>query len=385
MKSYYKFSRSMFILLILFLIPLNTFGQDEKEKKEESKSLYEFTIEQEVKRTPVKNQYRTGTCWCFATVSFLESEILRMGGEEVDLSEMFIVRQTYPRKASNYIRLHGNSTFGQGGQSHDVLEQVSCFGVAPEEIYDGMCIGEKKHNHGEMASVLKGFLDGIVKKRGGKLTSRWMDAFKAVLNVYLGTPPEKFKYKGKTYTPKSFAEHLGIDAKNYIELTSYTHHEFYKGCRIEVPDNWTYNCQYYNLPINVLEKVIDNAIKKGYSVAWDGDVSEKDFSSRKTGYAIVPLEDREEDSKEEKEITQELRQKTFDNFTTTDDHLMHIVGIAHDQDGTKFYLTKNSGGTDRKNEGYVYMSRSYVRLKTIALMIHKDALSGKLKSKLGLN
>ncbi len=388
---YNRFNGWKFRLLILLLVTGAVFAQKKTAKDE---SAYKFTVKYEVKRTPVKNQYRTGTCWCFSTISFIESEVLRKGGDEVDLSEMYVVRHAYRHKAENYIRLHGNATFGQGGQSHDVIEQIARYGIVPENIYTGMRIGEKKHNHGEMATVLKAILDGVLKG-GSRLTPRWMDAFEAVLDVYLGKVPTRFEYKGKSFTPKSFAtDYLKINPDDYIELTSYTHHPFYKQCRLEVPDNWTFNDQYYNVPLNDLERIVDNALKNGYSVVWDGDVSEREFSSKR-GYAIVPAKDWEEKTRaerqkeitgpvEEKEITQEFRQKTFDNFTTTDDHLMHIVGIAYDQKGRKFYLTKNSGGTETKYKGYVYLSRSYFRLKTIAIMIHREALPPDIKKKLNL-
>jgi len=377
-------------LVVVVCFSLHVSAQDEEIEKKQG---YQFTITKEVKRSPVKNQSRTGTCWCFATISFLESEMLRMGKPETDLSEMFVVRHTYPKKAVNYVRLHGSATFGQGGQSHDVIEQIRKYGIVPEEVYSGMNIGEKRHNHGEMATVLSSMLDGVLKRRGSRLTPRWQEAFDAVLDVYLGMPPKTFQYKGKTYTPRQFAKnYVGLDLDDYIELTSYSYQPYYKPCRLEVPDNWTFNDQYYNVPMDDFEAIIDYALENGYSVAWDGDVSERDFSSR-TGYAIVPLEDWEDKTQaernekvtppvKEKEITEEMRQKTYDNFTTTDDHLMHIVGLAHDQNGTKFYLTKNSGGTDRKYDGYLYMSSSYVRLKGIAMMVHKDSLPKKIKKKL---
>ena len=392
-----KFTFIKILLALCLMIPWAVFSQDEKKEKENEKSPYQFTIDYQVAHTPVKNQASTGTCWCFSTVSFLESEFMRISNEEVDLSEMYVVRRTYPRKAENYIRLHGNATFGQGGQSHDVIEQVCRYGIVPEEVYPGMNIEEKKHNHGEMFAVLKAMLDGTLKAGKKRITPCWKTAFEKVLDTYLGEPPVDFVHKGKKFTPKSFAEnYLKLNLDDYIELTSYSHVPFYEKCRLEVPDNWTYNEDYYNVPIDDLEKIIDRAIKHGYTVVWDGDVSERDFSTRKTGYAIVPEKDWEEKTTTEKEekitepvkekkITQELRQKTFDNFETTDDHLMHIVGLAHDQKGTKFYYTKNSGGIkERKNEGYVYMSRSYVRLKTIAIMVNKNALAGKIKKKLGL-
>ncbi len=382
-------------LSIFLLFPVFLSAQKVKKEEPKEKPVHVFKTVYEVKRTPVKNQYKTGTCWDFATISFLESELLREGKGEFDLSEMFIVRYVYPQKALNYIRNHGKANFSPGGQSHDVIETIKRFGIVPESVYTGMQIGESRHNHGELHSVLQGMLDGILKISGGRVTPRWMEAFEAVLDVYLGKPPSQFEYNGKIYTPKSFYDEvIGLNLDNYVELTSYTHHPFYQKIRLEIPDNWMHYSSYYNVPIDELEEIIDNALKNGFSVVWDGDVSEREFST-KTGYAIVPLKDWEEktqaereekvtEPEPEKEVDQEMRQKTFDNFTTTDDHLMHIVGIAYNQKGTKFYLTKNSGGTDRAYGGYVYMSRSYVRLKTVAIMVHKDSIPSQIAKKLGI-
>lgn len=367
------------------------------------KPIYVFKVEKEVKRTPVKNQYRTGTCWCFSTISYLESELLRAGKEELDLAEMFVVRNTYPRKAANYMRLHGNANHSQGGQSHDVLEQIRRFGIVPESVYPGLNIDEERHNHGEMVSVLQGILDGILKMEGTRVTPRWLDAYGAVLDTYLGDVPQSFTYNGATYTPKSFAdEHLQINYDDYVELTSYDIYPYYQKCRLEIPDNWTYDAGYYNVPIDDLEKIAGYALKNGHSLVWDGDVSERDFSGGRSdtehgsGYAVVPEKDWEAKSKaerkekasgplKEREITQEMRTRTFNNFSTTDDHLMHIVGLASDQKGNPFYLTKNSGGTDQPNGGYVYLSRSFFRLKTTAIMINKNALPPEIKEKLRIN
>lgn len=358
------------------------------------KPIYIFKTVREVKRTPVKDQYQTGTCWCFATVSFLESELLRQGKGEFDLSEMFVVRRTYPRKAMNYVQMHGNAVHQQGGQAHDVLNQAREFGLVPESAYSGMNIGEKRHNHGEMVAVLQGVVDAVLKLEGTRLTPRWLEAYEAVLDAYLGKVPAEFSWQGKTYTPKSFfAEALGLKLDDYIELTSYEQHPFYRQCRLEVPDNWTYDGGYYNLPIDELEAVVERALTNGYSIVWDGDVSEKDFSTRETGYALVPEKDWEDRTMAEREqkptapvkekaVTQALRSKTLSDFSTTDDHLMHIVGLAQDQTGARFYLVKNSGGSDRKYDGYVYMSSPYFRLKTTALLVNKNSLSPELRAKL---
>lgn len=370
-------------------------GAAVKDKKVE-KPVYVFKTVHEVKCTPVKDQYHTGTCWCFATVSFLEAELLRLGKGEFDLSEMFVVRHTYPKKALNYVQMHGNAVHQQGGQAHDVIDQVREFGIVPEEVYSGMNIGEKRHNHGEMAAVLQAVADAVLKRDGTRLTPRWLEAYEAVLDAYLGKIPAEFSWQGRSCTPKTFAaEVLGLQLGDYIELTSYEQHPFYRQCRLEIPDNWTYNRNYYNLPIDELEAAVERALENGYSVVWDGDVSEKDFSTRETGYALVPEKDWEDKNVaerekkptapvKEKEVTQALRSKTLSDFSTTDDHLMHIVGLAQDQTGARFYLVKNSGGTDRKYDGYVYMSRPYFSLKTTALMVNKNSLSPELRAKLGI-
>jgi len=385
-------------IVSLFLMSIAApYAKAQDKEKQEKKEAYEFTLDIELGHTPVKNQYRTGTCWCFATTSFLESELIRMGKGEFDLSEMFTVRHTYPYKADMYVRRHGEAAFGQGGQSHDVYNSIRRYGMVPESVYNGMNIGEKRHNHGEMTTVLNNMLEAIIKRRGGRLTPRWKQAFGSVLDVYLGKVPESFEYKGKSYTPKTFAEKvLEINPDDYIELTSYSHFPFYETCLVEVPDNWDFTNQYYNVPVDDLEKIVDDALKNGYTVAWDGDVSDRFFSSRDKGYAVVPEKDWDDMTREErkakvtepvkeKAVTQEMRDTAYDNYTSTDDHLMHIVGLAHDQNSNKYYYIKNSGGsTDRKYDGYVYMSKAYFRLRTIAVSLHKDAVHGKIAKKLKL-
>ncbi|MBN2400603.1 aminopeptidase [candidate division KSB1 bacterium] len=385
---------------MLSMLPFTAIAKSKKNNS--AKTPYVFSIEKEINRTPVKNQYKTGTCWCFSTISYLESELLRLGKEELDLSEMFVVRNTYPRKAANFVRMHGHANHSQGGQSHDVLEQIQRFGIVPEAVYPGLNIDEKRHNHGEMDAVLQGILDAILKRARTRITPRWLDAYEAVLDIYLGKIPQAFVYQGVSYSPKSFADdYLQFNYEDYIELTSYDIYPFYQKCRLEIPDNWTYDSNYYNVPIDVLENIVDQALKSGYSFVWDGDVSERDFSRGRsdtehgTGYAIIPEKDWEDKTKaerkgmtkgplKEREISQAMRTKTFNDFSTTDDHLMHVVGLAHDQKGTKFYLTKNSSGTDQPYGGYAYLSRSFFRLKTTAIMINKHALQPEIKEKLSI-
>ncbi|KAF0153033.1 MAG: aminopeptidase C [Ignavibacteria bacterium] len=379
------------VVLISFLFVHNSvFTQTKKKKSEED--VYKFEMVHQVKTTPVKNQAKTGTCWSFATTSFIETELLRMKKGEHFISPMWFVRHAYPLKAQKYIRYSGTTNFSVGGQAHDVMNIIREKGMIPEANYKGMNIGEDEHNHGEMAEVLEGIVSSVKRNKGGKITPRWHEVFESTLNIYLGTPPVKFDYLGRIFTPKNFCDSLNFNPDDYVEFTSYSHHPFYSKFVLEIPDNWS-NDKYYNIPINEMIALIDTALSKGFSVVWDGDVSEKSFDKKK-GIAIIPqveLEDIEQDNAEnkteeplkEKFITQEMRQVSFDNQTTTDDHLMHITGLARDKRGYKFYYVKNSWGTkDKKYDGYWYMSEIYARLKTIAIMVHKDAVPGWLKSKL---
>lgn len=378
------------VLLIMLFIPFFISAQGKKKK-----DPYEFTMVYQVAATPVKNQAKTGTCWSFATTSFVESELIRMGKGEHILSTMWNVRFAYPPKAVNYVRYGGSTNFGMGGQAHDVMKVIKEHGFVPENVYEGKNIGEKEHNHGEMDAALKSFADVVIRKKGGKISPIWMNAFESILNVYLGIPVKEFQYQDKMYTPKSFVETMGFNPDDYVEVTSFNHYPFYTSFDLEVPDNWSKD-KYFNIPIDDLMYVIDNALENGFSIAWDGDTSEKSFDKKK-GIAIIPIDEDEEDPasegeeknddqlKKEKIVTQQMRQETFDNQTTTDDHLMHIVGLAKDQNGTKYYYTKNSWGTkDKKYGGYWYMSESYTRLKMIAIMVHKNAIPQEIKSKLGL-
>ncbi|WP_300761764.1 C1 family peptidase [uncultured Parabacteroides sp.] len=368
---------------------------------------YQFTEVVTVPATPVKNQAATGTCWCFATTSFMESELLRMGKGTYDLSEMFIVRQKYMNQLQdNYLR-RGDGNIGQGSLSHTFMNAYRQVGIVPEEVYTGINYDSERHNHSEMVRYLHALADVAVKTK-----ARSPEYYKLVDNLfdtYLGKLPEKFTYKGKEYTPKTFAESLGLDMDDYIELTSFTHHPYYVKFDVEVPDNWEHSLM-YNLPLDEMMETVDYALKNGYTVCWDGDVSEKGFSFT-NGVAINPEVKKVEDlsntdrarfeklgEKERLEevfkferpypeinVTPEVRQAGFESFVTTDDHLMHLTGITKDQDGTKYYITKNSWGTDRnKFGGYLNMSESFVRTKTIYVMVHKDAIPKAIKAKLGI-
>ncbi len=379
-----KFRTILYTLLIVVFSISSIHSQDEKPDKEKKKQdRHTFTMLYQIGATSVKNQAQTGTCWDFATQSFLESELMRMGKGEYDLSEMFDVRYTYPLKAERYVRYHGLANFGAGGQAHDVLKVFDTYGAVPNSVYSGLEPGDSLHNNFELDAVLKSMLDTIVKQR--KITQHYKEIVDVILDIYFGKVPQTFEYNGKTYTPKSFAASLGINTKDYVEITSYTHHPFYSKFVLEVPDNWT-DGEYYNVPIDDIIKIMDNALENGYTVAWDGDVSKDNFY-RKEGYAVVPVDGDTSKEAPEKEqvVTQEKRQKAYNDYTTTDDHLMHVTGLAKDQAGTKFYYTKNSWGTkDKKYDGYWYMSEPFVKLRTIAIMVHKDAIPKDIKEKLGL-
>ena len=368
---------------------------------------YEFTTVVSHKATPVKDQSSTGTCWCFATASFMESELLRMGKGEYDLSEMFIVRQKYMNQMEdNYLR-RGKGNIGEGSLAHTFKNAYKQVGIVPEEAYSGLIDGNKEHNHGALSRYFKALVDANIASK--KRTPQYYALINNLFDTYLGKLPEKFTYKGKEYTPQSFTESLGLNMDDYIELTSFTHKPYYEMFSPEVPDNWE-NQPMYNLPLDELIETIDYALNKGYTVCWDGDVSEQGFSF-KNGVAINPqVEDVKDYSTTDRArfesmpkyqrldevfkfehpypeiaVTPEIRQEGYVKFVTTDDHLMHITGIAKDQNGTKYYITKNSWGAEsNKSGGYLNMSESYVRAKTIFLMVHKDAIPAAIKQKLGI-
>ena len=368
---------------------------------------YQFTDVCRVPATPVKNQASTGTCWCFATTSFMESELLRMGKGEYDLSEMFIVRQKYMNQLNdNYIR-QGEGNIGQGSLSHTFMNAFRQVGIVPEEVYFGINYDSDRHNHGELVRYMGAIANEAVKMR--KRSPEYNELIQSLFDIYLGKVPEKFSYKGKEYTPQSFAASLGLNMDDYVELTSFNHHPYYQKFEVEVHDNWEHY-QQYNLPLDELIEVQDYALQHGFTVCWDGDVSEKGFSF-KNGVAINPEVKKVEDysttdrarfeKMDEKErldevykfehpypevnVTQEVRQAGFESYVTTDDHLMHLTGIVKDQNGTKYYITKNSWGTERnKFGGYLNMSESYVRAKMIYIMVHKDAIPKAIKAKLGI-
>jgi bleomycin hydrolase len=299
MLAFFILDVKKLIVVLILLLPVIVFAQEpDTTGGQDKKSPYIFTMEKKLPNTSIKEQYKTGTCWCFATITFLESEMLRIGKEETDLSEMFVVHHAYQAKAENYVRLHGSSQFSQGGHPHQVIEIIKEYGMVPDKIYDGLRIGEKKHNHGEMYAVMRGMVDAVVKNPGKKVTPRWPEAFAKVCDVYLGELPGKFQYIGEDYTAKSFADEvMELKMDDYIEITSYTHHPFFRQIRLEVPDNWKYNRDYYNVPLDDFERIIDFSLQNGYTVVYSGDVSEK---SLKKGVGTIPLKDWEDMTKKSK-------------------------------------------------------------------------------------
>ena len=367
------------IFLITILISAISFAQD---------SEYQFTKLIDLTPTPVINQGKTGTCWSFSTVSFLESEVKRITGKDIDLSEMYAVRMTYPEKAYNYVYRQGKAQFSEGGLSHDVMNAVAKHGIEPLEVYLGMTPGKESFDHSELEKNLTAQLEKIVKDPKNNLKAGWMNDVQSTLDQYMGKAPEKFNFEGKEYTPKSFAKELKIKPEDYVTLTSFTHHPNYSQFILEVPDNFS-NGSYYNLPLDEYTQVLNDALHKGFTVALDADVSEKTFSGQ-AGMAIWPSEGNEKDYFKvllpEASVNAEIRQTAFEDYSTTDDHLMHITGMVKDQIGNQYYDVKNSWGTkDLGNGGHIYMSIPYFKMKSIAYTVHKDALPKELKKKLGIN
>lgn len=358
--------------------------------------------------TSVKDQNKSGTCWSFSGLSFLEDELLKKGKGEYDLSEMYVARQCYIDKAINFVRYYGKTNFGEGGGLLDIPYVYNKYGMMPESAYDGLEYGEEKHDHGELAAVLTAYLNEIVKNPNKKLSTAWLKGYIGILDAYLGEVPETFEYDGKTYTPRSFADELGLDMNDYLPVTSFTHHEFYKPFVLEVPDNWDHGL-YYNVPMEELLQIVDNAIDKGYTVLWAADVSEKGFKWY-DGVALMPkvdrkksmegteldrwvkLKDSEKEDKmydfkgpvEEITVTQESRQQGFDNYETTDDHGMVIVGKAVDQKGNKYFKVKNSWDSEQVYDGYFYISMTYFLAKTMSIMVNKDGVPAGILQKLDL-
>ena len=379
----------------------------EGEKKEEKSEGFEFTVIKENPITSIKNQNKSGTCWCFSTLSFIESELLRMGKGEHDLCEMFVVHKTMEDRARQAVRTHGDVSFAQGGSFYDVIYCLKHYGIVPQTAMPqpGTLYGDTLPNHNEVDLVATAFVKAITGSSLKKLSPVWQKAFSGIYDAYLGECPEKFTYEGKEYTPQSYLQSLGLEMDDYVSLTSFTHHPFYQPFVIEVLDNWRWGLS-YNLPLDEFMQVFDYAIDNGFTIAWGSDVSEPGFT--RNGVAVAPDLEGAQDltgsdaahwlglSKMDKyseatqkpspemTITQEMRQVAYDNWETTDDHGMQIYGKAKDQNGKEYFMVKNSWGEAGKYKGYWYASKAFVAYKTMNIVVHKDAIPSKLRKKLGI-
>jgi bleomycin hydrolase len=368
-----------------------------QEKTNKKDSEYKFTVLKNLDATPVQNQNQTSTCWSFSSLSFFESEMMRLGkGKEFNLSEMFVVRKIYSMKADNFVRMHGKTNFGEGGGFPDAIAVLRNEGMMPEDLYTGKKDLKAPHNHKLLENTLKNILIPASLDETQKIDFSFIhNTINATCDEFLGKVPEKFDSNGKSYTPKTYGEATGLNADDYVFLTSFTHHPFYSSFVLEIPDNWNWQ-KVYNLPLNEFSEVMSSAINSGYTIAWGADVSEAGFM-RKDGLAIVPetpiAQMSEEDKKnlslkpvKQLDITQELRQKAFDNYETQDDHGMHIIGLVKDQNGTLYYYVKNSWGKESNQcDGYFFASESYVMYKTTSIMIHKKAIPAAIAKKLGIS
>ena len=390
------------LLAAAALLSMSTFAQ---EKKADG---FEFTVVKENPITSVKDQHRAGTCWCYSSLGFIESELIRMGKGEFDLSEMFIVHNTYLDRADRAVRTHGDVSFSQGGSFYDVMYGMKTFGLVPEsEMRPGVMYGDTLSNHGELTVVSGAVVEAIANGKSKSLQTDvngmplWKKTIEAIHDVYLGKRPEKFTYNGKEYTPKSFYESLGLNAEDYISLTSYTHHPFYTTFALEIPDNWRW-AHSYNLPLDEFMEIFDYAINEGYTIAWGSDVSpafnnsvaslpDEDKAQEMSGsdmahWLNLPASEKKLHTKPQpqKWVTQEERQKAYDNWETTDDHGMQIYGIAKDQLGNEFYMVKNSWGQGGAYKGIYYASKAFVRYKTMNIVVHKNAIPKAIRKKLGI-
>lgn len=395
------------VLAFVIALPINLLAQKNDKNRSQDEHIYQITDEVVVPHTSVKNQAQSGTCWCFAGVGMVEAEILRKYNVEIDLSEMYLVRWAYAQKFEKYIRMQGTCNFSPGGEVFDVLYAINNDGMMTEDAYNGLVLGENRHQHGELHNVLAEYGKIINRKHNGKISNVWNNMVQSILDVYLGETPETFDFEGITYDAISLSEKYPLNIDDYIQISAFTNHENYKPYIMPIQDNWT-NTQSYNMSLDELMNELDNALINGYTVGWAQDVSDKGFS-RNAGVGVVLEDDiekiRQSDEKKykkmsddeikaslykfesvmpEKEITEEMHQEAYDNGQTTDDHSMLIVGIAYDQNGTKYYKVKNSWGEAHGFEGYWYCSVPFVRLHTMFFTLNKEALTSDMKTKLEL-
>lgn len=395
--------RNIITLLLAVIFAHTAIAQDSIPTRNDSTNGFIFTTVKENPITCIKNQNRSSTCWSFSSLALFESELLRLNKGEYDLSEMFVVHHTMIDRAQYYVRLHGDNSFTPGGSFYDVIYCLKNYGIVPQSAMPGIMYGDTLPIHNELDAVAGAYVNAIAKGHLKKLTPIWKKGLSAIYDTYLGICPDSFNYNNTTYTPLSFATMLGLNMNDYISITSFTHHPFYAQFAIEIQDNWRL-AESYNVPIDELIAIIDNAVNKGYTIAWGADVSETGFTRQ--GIGVMPDADKgaeltgsdmarwtglsKEDKKKEltekplpeMEITQEMRQESFDNWETTDDHGMLIYGIAKEQNGKEYYMVKNSWGTNNKYKGTWYISKAFVAYKTINILLHKDAIPKAISNKL---
>lgn len=395
-------------LCALLLCSGNVMAEEDTAKVKKDSIVFTTVVENPI--TSIKNQNRSGTCWAFSSLGFFEAELLRAHKKTYDLSEAFVVYKTYMDRARAAVRMHGDVSFSQGGSFYDVLYCLKNYGICPEDAMakPGTMYGDTLFNNNELDLVTTAYVNAIAKGELKKLTPVWQNGLSGIYDAYLGKLPETFTYEGKTYTPKSFSESLGLNYDDYVSLTSFMHHPYYTSFAIEVQDNWRW-AQSYNLPLDEFMQVMEQAVRNGYTFAWGADVSETDFGRRgkHEGIALVPAdakdkdntgsdqarwigtvgndkEQAEKDIKGEKTITPELRQEAYDNWTTTDDHGMVIFGLAKDQNGKEYFMMKNSWGDYNKYHGKAYISKAYMAYKTMNIVINKNAIPKNIRKKLGI-
>lgn len=399
--------KKLFTLALLACIATGINAQDKKESECKNKPV--FTTIKENKITSIKDQNRSGTCWAYSTLSFLESEILKKNGRTYDLCEMFIASKDYMDRAILTVRMHGDSQFSQGGSFEDVVRIIQNDGICPETAMPapGTPTGDSLANFGEFFSVMEPYVAAVSKSKAKKISQQWRKGLQGIIDSYLGERPKEFVHEGKKYTPKSFAESLGLNLDDYVSITSFTHHPFYTQFAIEVQDNWRWALS-YNVPMDEMMKIIDNAISEGYTIAWGGDVTEDGFTRKGLGIAydlkkVRSMSGTDADrwfklSATEKKgkldslgidvpeviPTQEMRQEAYDSWETTDDHGMHLFGAAKDQNGREYYMVKNSWGEYGDYKGIWYMSKNYVAYKTMNIMVNKNAIPKDIRKKLGI-
>lgn len=398
--------KKTFLLAIAAMMTLGVFADDQKKEKDPNEPVFTTIVANPI--TSIKNQARSGTCWAYSTLAFFESEILKKTKKNIDLCEMFVTNKDYMDRAVLKVRMHGDAQFSQGGSAYDVFYVLKNYGICPEDAMPlpGTMYGDTLNNFNQFFKVMEPYVDAIAKSESKKLNQTWKVGFQGILDAYLGKCPETFTYEGKNYTPKTFANSLGLNWDDYVSITSYTHYPFYTEFPVEVQDNWRQGLS-WNLPIDEMARIIDNAIRNGYTVAWGGDVSEDGFT--RNGLAL--LYDAKGESLEGSDMakwlklspyekmnkltelginapemtpTQEKRQEEYDNWTLTDDHGMLIYGIAKDQNGKEYYMVKNSWGETGKYKGTWYMSKNYIVAKTMDYMVNKNAIPKDIRKKMGI-